>query len=125
MPTSFTPFSTPEPLKAQSSVFDLKARLDWGEPALTIVDVRNRDAFNASRIMGAIAMPAGELVARVAETLERDRDIYVYGDTDQQTAEAATELRAAGYQNVAEIIGGLAAWQAASGSVEGYSATAV
>ncbi|MEM9807878.1 MAG: rhodanese-like domain-containing protein [Cyanobacteria bacterium P01_D01_bin.56] len=116
---SATFFPTPKPLQPVSTVFDLKDRLDWGEPALTIIDVRERSAFNESRILGAISMPMGELVARVSMSLECDRDIYVYSGTDEVTAQAATALRDAGYENVAELMGGLGAWQAASGATEG------
>ena len=42
----------PAPLKAKSRVYDLKERLDWGEPALTIIDVRDRDAFNNRLLSG-------------------------------------------------------------------------
>lgn len=116
---SSTLFPTPQPLKAVSTVFDLKERLDWGEPALTIIDVRNRTLFNANRILGAISMPMDELVARASASLESERDIYVYGSTDEETASAAAKLREAGYENVAELMGGLGAWQAASGATEG------
>ena len=112
-------FPTPKPLKAVSTVFDLKDRLDWGEPALTIIDVRDRTLFNESRILGAISMPINELVARASVSLENERDIYVYGGTDNDTANAANKLRAAGYRNVAELMGGLGAWQAVSGTTEG------
>ena len=114
-----TLFPTPQPLKAVSTVFDLKDRLDWGEPALTIIDVRDRDVFNANRISGAISMPMDELVARASASLESERDIYVHGATDEETNHAATKLRDAGFQNVAELMGGLGAWQAASGAIEG------
>jgi hypothetical protein len=30
--------------------------LAWGEPALSILDVRNRDAFNYERITGAMPL---------------------------------------------------------------------
>jgi rhodanese-related sulfurtransferase len=121
MPNSLFPI--PQSLKAESTVFDLKERLDWGEPALTIIDVRSRDEFNANRITGAISIPAIELVVRATVSLEAERDIYVYGETDEQTAEAATQLRNAGFKNVAELKGGLAAWKAANGSIEGTSTT--
>ncbi len=97
----------------------LKDRLDWGEPALTIVDVRDRNAFNTGHIMGAIVMPLNELVARARASLELVRDIYVYGETDEQTAEAASELRDAGYQHVAELVGGLTAWKTANYPIDG------
>lgn len=121
---SATFFPTPKSIQPVSTVFDLKDRLDWGEPALTIIDVRDRVAFNECRISGAISMPADELVARASMSLEQERDIYVYGGTDEFTSQAATTLRDAGYENVAELMGGLGAWQAASGATEGTLAFA-
>lgn len=100
------------PIKAKSLFYDLKARLDWGDPALTIVDVRDRSEFYFSHILGAISMPLSELVTRAESSLELTRDIYVYGETDEETAQAAAMLRAAEYQNVSELRGGLAAWKA-------------
>lgn len=111
----------PEPLKAKSQVADLKKRLDWGEPALTIIDVRDRDAFNTNHITGAIPMPMDVLLQRATDSLELIRDIYVYGETDQETEAAAAQLRQIGFQNVAELVGGLAAWKAAGYPVEGQS----
>lgn len=64
-------------------------------------------------------MPLNELVARARASLELIRDIYVYGETEEQTAEAASRLRAAGYQHVAELVGGLAAWNRANYPIEG------
>jgi len=109
---------TPPPMKARSLVYDLKARLDWGEPALTIIDVRDRNLFNTSHIMGAISMPMNELIDRVRPSLELSRDLYIYGEIDEETAEAATILRAAGFENVSELRGGLAAWKAVGFPVE-------
>ncbi|VEP16168.1 Rhodanese-related sulfurtransferase [Hyella patelloides LEGE 07179] len=111
----------PEPLKTQSLVSDLKKRLDWGEPALTIIDIRDRDAFNTSHISGAISLPINSLVDRTLINLELTRDLYLYGSTDEQTASAAAQLRTVGYQNVAEVKGGLAAWKASSYPIEGNS----
>jgi len=112
----------PEAIQNRSNVDALKSRLDWDEPALTIVDVRDRTAFNTSHIMGAIAMPINELVVRARASLEFIRDIYVYGETEEQTAEAASQLRAAGYQHIAELVGGLAAWKRAKYPTDGFSA---
>ncbi|MGB7442780.1 MAG: rhodanese-like domain-containing protein [Coleofasciculaceae cyanobacterium] len=115
---------TPPSLKRQSSSTELKSRLDWGEPALTIVDVRDRHSFNEERIMGAIAMPMAELVERAQSSLEPTRDIYVYGESDEETAQAATHLREAGFVNVAELKGGLAGWKAISAPTEGTATIA-
>ena len=109
----------PPDLKAQASSHDLKARLDWGEPGLTIIDVRDFESFNNSRITGAQPMPIDELVDRAKSSLEPIRDIYIYGETDQQTAEAANLLRAAGFRKVAELKGGFPAWKAIDGPIDG------
>src|SRR5919202_3201447 len=83
----------------QSSAQALKQRLEWGEVAFTILDVRDRAAFNASRILGAMTMPLEDgLVERATSSLEPKREIYVYGEGDEQTAQAAAQLRQAGFQ---------------------------
>jgi rhodanese-related sulfurtransferase len=111
--SNFLGIPIPAPLKPQSRVYDLKQRLDWGEPALTIIDVRNRDVFNISHIRGAISFPLSQLVEQALASVELVRDIYVYGSSDQETAAAAAALKEAGYQNVAELLGGVEAWKAA------------
>ncbi|GBF80733.1 rhodanese-like domain-containing protein [Aphanothece sacrum] len=111
----------PEPLKSQSRVFDLKKRLDWGEPAFTLIDVRSREAFNSSHITGAVSLVLAELVERALFNLELVRDIYVYGSNDEETATAVDLLIKAGYQNVAVLLGGLAAWKGAGFPIEGNS----
>jgi rhodanese-related sulfurtransferase len=111
-------FPTPPPLKAKSLVYDLKARLDWGEPALTIIDVRDRHEFNETHILGAVSLPLPDLLQRALSTLEITRDIYIYGTTDEETAQAAAMLRTAGYYNVSELRGGVAAWKAVDFPVE-------
>ncbi|MBD1922500.1 rhodanese-like domain-containing protein [Funiculus sociatus GB2-A5] len=112
---------TPPGLKPQSSVSDLKARLEWGEPALTILDVRDRDTFNNGHIMGAMPMPLEELVDRAKTSLQPTRDIYVYGESDEQTAQAASQMRSAGFQCVSELKGGFPAWKAVGGPTEGVA----
>lgn len=109
---------TPPPLRSRSRVYDLKARLDWGEPALTIIDIRDRQEFHFSHLMGAISMPLPELVKRALTTLELDRDIYLYSDTDEDTALAAAQMRQAGFRNVSELQGGLPAWKAMGYPIE-------
>jgi rhodanese-related sulfurtransferase len=110
---------TPPDLHAKSSPQDLKARLEWGEPALTILDVRERETFNKGHIMGAMAMPMDSLVDRAQSSLEKERDIYVYGASDADTQQAATQLREAGFTRVAELQGGFDGWKAISGPTEG------
>lgn len=113
---------TPQAIQPQSRAYDLKTRLDWGEPALTIIDIRPISVFNQEHIQGAISLPADTLVARVMATLETDRDIYIYSDSNEETAAAAAQLREAGYTHVSELTGGLAAWKAVGYPAESISA---
>lgn len=118
-------FSTAAPLRSAAAPFELKKRLDWGEPALTIIDIRSRAVFNKSHITGAASIPDVVLIETVSASLELERDIYVYGTDDEQSSLAANRLREAGYQSVAELTGGLSAWRAIEGAVETSRGTIV
>ncbi|MGL5080929.1 MAG: rhodanese-like domain-containing protein [Microcoleaceae cyanobacterium] len=118
----FNLIPVPEPMQAKSRAVDLKTRLDWGEPALTIIDVRDMKAFNACHIQGAISLPLETLVQRVMLTLEISRDIYLYGETIEESEDAAATLRGAGYINVSTLIGGLEGWKALGYPIEAISA---
>jgi|GEM_PF-601645 len=107
------------PIEAQSDVDVLKTRLEWGEPAFTILDVRDRPTFNQGHIMGAMPMPIDELVKRALASLNKSRDIYVYGANEEETAQAAQQLRSNGFEHVSQLKGGLAAWKAIGGPTEG------
>jgi rhodanese-related sulfurtransferase len=104
-----------------STVKALKERLEWGEPALTIIDVRDRNVFNKEHITGAESIPIAELPAKASKSLDLKRDIYVYGEQDQ-TTEAAAKLREAGFTKVSELEGGLSAWKEISGATDGQMA---
>ncbi len=114
---------TPPGPKSKSSVHDLKSRLEWGEPGLTILDVRPRDVFNAGRILGAMDFPMDSLVELATNNFEPNRDLYVYGSNDEETAQAANMLRQAGFKSVSEIVGGLPAWKQTGGPTEGIDET--
>lgn len=117
------PLPTPPDMQGQKAEPQaLLERLNWGEPALTIIDVRDREAFNNERITGAVPMSKEQLPDAILPELEYTRDIYLYGETAESTAEAANQLRQAGYQQVAELQGGLAAWKQIGGPTEGVKA---
>jgi rhodanese-related sulfurtransferase len=109
-PAQQTPISSPKALKE---------RLEWGEPALTIVDVRDRNLFNEEHITGAMPMPLTDLLKVATNSLEHNRDIYVYGDDSEQAASAAAKLGESGFTNVSQIEGGLDAWKAIAGPTDG------
>lgn len=110
---------TPPAFHTQATAYELKSRLQWGEPGLTIVDVRDHAAFNECRILGALNMSMDTLVDVARTALLPKRDIYVYGNTEEETANAANQLREAGFTRVAELKGGIDAWREISGPLDG------
>ena len=106
---------TPPDMTSKSSAQALKERLQWGEPGLTIVDARDREAFLTERITGAMLLSD-------MNKLESNREIYVYSDSDSEAETAAKELRQSGYEKVSQLQGGLAGWKAVQGPTEGRSA---
>jgi rhodanese-related sulfurtransferase len=107
------------PIEAESDAHLLKSRLEWGEPAFTILDVRDRQTYNEGHIMGSMPMPLNELAERAVPSIAKSRDIYVYGTNDEESAQAAQVLRSAGFVHVSQLKGGLAAWKAIGGPTEG------
>lgn len=104
-----------------ADVNDLNSRLRWGQPALTIIDVRDRLTYNQSHITGAISIPLDDLANRANSSLQKEREIYVYGDDDSQAGRAAVTLRSNGFRNVSQLSGGLSAWKNVGGATEGLS----
>lgn len=115
------PFNTPSSSveAKQATAHELKSRLNWGEPGLTIVDVRDRDAFAECSIQGAMSMPMQTLAETAQSSLQTKRDIYIYGNDSAETSAAAATLRQAGFSQVAELVGGVEAWREIGGSVDG------
>ncbi|MGF2039446.1 MAG: rhodanese-like domain-containing protein [Nostoc sp. CmiVER01] len=105
-----------------ANVHELKTRLQWGQPGFTIVDVRERHTYNNGRISGAIPIPLDNLASRAKFALHKERHIYIYGDSDEQSTQAAQILRKEGFVEVAEIQGGLTAWISVGGATEGVTA---
>lgn len=108
-----------ESLPAQTDAHELKSHLEWGRPGFSLLDVRDRQTYNQGHITGAISTPIDELVDRALSSLAKSRDIYVYGESNEQSAQAAQSLKSAGFERVSELRGGLAAWKEIGGSTEG------
>ena len=103
---------TPPDATPKSSAQAMKERLQWGEPGLTIIDARDRESFLEERITGAMLMSD-------VSGLEKNREIYVYSNTDEEAAKAAEDLRQSGYESVSQLQGGIAGWKAVQGPTEG------
>jgi hydroxyacylglutathione hydrolase len=82
-------------------------------PDLVIVDVRGPGERAAGAIERSVSIPLAELRSRVAE-LDPDRPVVVYCAGGYRSSIAASYLRARGYSDVSDLIGGYGAWQVAA-----------
>jgi len=80
--------------------------------ALTLVDVRSAEEFNGpeGHIAGSRLIPLPELQARLEE-IPADRPAVILCHSGSRSALATQQLRQAGRQRVANLRGGLRAWQ--------------
>jgi sulfur dioxygenase len=87
-----------------------------------LVDVREADEFSGplGRIPGAVHIPLGELTARTAE-LERARPVVTVCRAGSRSARAVGMLRSAGFEQVANLAGGMLRWRVDGGAVVGGS----
>jgi hydroxyacylglutathione hydrolase len=88
---------------------DLAARLAAAAPPL-VLDVRNPAEREQSRIAPSAHIPLGELPRRLDE-LPRGRPIVIHCASGYRSMIAASLLRGAGLEDVADLRGGIAAWQ--------------
>lgn len=115
--SNFTPNSVI--FKPKSTADELKSRLDRGDLSLTIVDVRIPQSFNLEHIKGAISVPFGRLEDLARSALSPHRQIYIYGESDEQSLHGSRTLLGVGFRNIAQIIGGLTTWREIAGATEG------
>jgi glyoxylase-like metal-dependent hydrolase (beta-lactamase superfamily II) len=81
-------------------------------PAPVILDVRERGEREAKQIAGAAWVPLGQLARRLEE-LPREREIVVQCASGYRSSIAASLLRRAGFERVADLLGGIEAWAGA------------
>ncbi len=97
------------------SAFDvdrLAGQLAAGGPdAPVVIDVRQASEFEAGHVPGSVHIGAGELPAML-DRLPRDRPIATICASGYRSSVAASMLRAAGFEQVVAVSGGLPGWQA-------------
>jgi hydroxyacylglutathione hydrolase len=76
---------------------------------LQIVDVRNPGEVALGSVDGAIAIPVGQLPARLGE-LDPAAPTVVYCAGGYRSSVAASLLREAGFDDVSDLLGGFGAW---------------
>jgi glyoxylase-like metal-dependent hydrolase (beta-lactamase superfamily II)/rhodanese-related sulfurtransferase len=87
---------------------------------IQIVDVREPDEYHGSlgHIRGAKLIPLGTLATRAGE-LERNRPVVAVCRSGARSAQASVMLQRAGFNDVANLAGGMLRWRAEGHPVEG------
>jgi glyoxylase-like metal-dependent hydrolase (beta-lactamase superfamily II)/rhodanese-related sulfurtransferase len=96
------------------SLDELKARIEADEPGLVVLDVRERDAYEAGHIPGARLLPRGQLELRVNQDLpDPTPRILSYCEFGRISTLATATLREMGYPRAIALDGGMKAWREA------------
>ena len=96
------------------SMQDAKERIELGDRGLLVLDVRERDAFRARHLPGALNVPRGELELRAdRELVDPTLRILTYCEYGKISTLAAHTLRSMGFLRTVALDGGLDAWSKA------------
>ena len=100
---------------AQITPDELQRRLGGGDVA--VIDVRGRAEWETGRLPGAPNVPLGYLGDRLAE-VPATGTVVLQCESGSRSAIAASVLQARGRRDVANLVGGIAAWRRAGLPVE-------
>jgi len=96
------------------SLAELKACIESGKCDFTVLDVRERDAFEEGHVQGARHLPRGQLELRVNQELtDPTRRILVYCEFGRVSTLATATLRQMGFRGAVALDGGMKAWREA------------
>lgn len=103
-------FGKPETAAAVVDVTEARQRLDNREAMM--IDVREPDEWAAGHVAGAKHIPLGDLPTRLEE-VPRDQAVLLFCRSGNRSGKATALLQAQGYDQVANVEGGIIAWQSA------------
>jgi phage shock protein E len=82
-----------------------------------LLDVREQSEYDAGHIPGVTLIPMGEVANRLAE-IPTDKEVIVTCRSGNRSGQITDFLRQQGFDNVHNMEGGIAAWEAAGYDVE-------
>jgi glyoxylase-like metal-dependent hydrolase (beta-lactamase superfamily II)/rhodanese-related sulfurtransferase len=101
------------------SLEEVRRQVETGGGGLLLLDVREKDAYLAGHLPGAIHLPRGELELRADQALpDPTTRIVTYCRYGKVSTLAAFTLRTMGYTRVVALDGGVDAWQQAGFPLE-------
>jgi rhodanese-related sulfurtransferase len=84
-----------------------------------VIDVRETNEFANGHVLGAKNLPAARMETAASEVVKKkDRPVIVYCDGTDRSGKALAALKKQGFTRVANLSGGLKAWQDAGLPVE-------
>ena len=93
------------------SMAELRARVESAANELVVLDVREKDAYEAGHIPGARLLPRGQLELRVDKELpDPTARIVTCCEFGRISTLAASTLRTMGFQRAVALDGGMKAW---------------
>jgi glyoxylase-like metal-dependent hydrolase (beta-lactamase superfamily II)/rhodanese-related sulfurtransferase len=102
------------------SLAELNARIGAAGTPLVVLDVREKDAFDAAHVPGAKHLPRGQLELRINEVLpDPTARIVTVCEFGKISTLAAATLRDLGFTRAAALDGGMKAWRDGNFPVEG------
>ena len=101
-----------ESMKAGKTVTTQELVLLLNKDKAVVVDLRDKKEFNEGHITGSINIPFASLKDRAVELQKyKDKEIILVDKMGQHTGMAGKLLRAAGYQEVRRLAGGVTDWK--------------
>jgi glyoxylase-like metal-dependent hydrolase (beta-lactamase superfamily II)/rhodanese-related sulfurtransferase len=107
------------------SMEELRTRVEAASDQLVVLDIRERDAYDAGHVPGARHVPRGQLELRIDQALP-DPTVRVVTccEFGKISTLAADTLRTMGYSRAVALDGGMKAWRDAGYPVEATAAKA-
>jgi rhodanese-related sulfurtransferase len=98
-----------DPLTTAVSPDALLHRLDDGDKAPYVLDVRTTEEYVAGHVPGAVNIPHDQVASRLAE-VPKDRDVVLYCRSGRRAQLAAAVLAENGYARLEHLQGDMPAW---------------
>ena len=93
------------------SMAELRSRIDAGGGGFVVLDVREKDAYEAGHIPGARLLPRGQLELRVDKELpDPTARIVTCCEFGRISTLAAATLRSMGFERTVALDGGMTSW---------------
>ncbi|WP_042224020.1 sulfurtransferase TusA family protein [Oceanobacillus manasiensis] len=94
---------------AVTDLEELRRKIEEGED-IAVLDVREPAEFAFGHIPGSVNIPLGDLEKRYSE-LNKDSEVLVICRTGSRSDLAAQKLTEKGFQDVSNVVPGMAEWQ--------------